>query len=87
MVECGILADEYERTSLAFSLMAHVIGVLSLWVHQDIDDDWFRAQINYGFIHALWPFANGQSLDLLQEESARVKKLLSNQRLLPKLVT
>jgi AcrR family transcriptional regulator len=86
MVENGMLVDEYECTSLAFSLMAHVIGVLSLWVHQDIDDEWFRAQINYGFIHALWPFASGESLDLLQEESARVRKLLSNQRLLPKLV-
>ena len=87
MMEDGLLADEYDRVSLAFSLMAHVIGVLLLWIHEDIDDKWFRAQIAYGFVHHLWPFARGDSLEMLRRKSAEVRKQLSNPRLLPTLVT
>jgi len=81
LVEKRLLVDERERMSLACSLMAHVIGMLSLWVHEDIDDDWFRAQLALGFINLLWPLARGKSLKRLQERSAAVRKALSARRL------
>lgn len=64
-VERG-LVDQDERLGLAATLMAHVMGVLDLWVHEDIEDAWFRAQVNYGVSHLLWPLARGKTLAKLK---------------------
>ncbi len=82
-LEHKLLANEQDRTALACSLMAHFMGVLDLWVHEDIHDDWFHAQIAYGFIHSLWPIANGKSLKILKKRYADAKKVLSNRRKQP----
>lgn len=78
-----LLRSEQERTSLACSLMAYFMGVLDLWVHEDIDDKWFRAQVGYGFMHLLWPIARGRSLTLLRKRYAGVRGVLSKRQLQP----
>jgi len=82
-IEKKLLIDEQERTILASSLMAHFMGVLDLWIHEDIADDWFRAQVVYGFIHMLWPIAKGKSLKILQKKYTEVQKTLSDRSLYP----
>lgn len=84
--EHQLITDDDDRNSLACSLMAYFIGVLDLWVLEDIDDDRFHAQIAYGFIHLLWPIARGTSLKRLQERYLEVKKDLSNRQHVPSLV-
>ncbi len=78
-----LVANDHERDSLACSLMAHFMGVLDLWVHEDIDDIGFRCQLSYGFIHLLWPIARGKSLLLLKQRYAEVKIALSQKGSLP----
>jgi AcrR family transcriptional regulator len=79
----GLFEDEQERNSLACSLMAHFLGLLDLWVHEDIDDDWFRAQIVYGFVLQLWPLATGPELDMLRARLKSVKRVLGDKALQP----
>jgi len=82
-MEQKLLASEEDRSALACALMAHFTGLLDFWVHEDISDDWFRAQIVYGFILHLWPLAHGARLAMLEKKLARVKKVLSNRKLRP----
>ena len=82
-VEHKLLKSEQDCNALACSLMAHFMGLLDLWVHEDIDDTWFRAQLIYGFIQHLWPLAKGQRLKMLEKQMTAVKKVLSNRKLQP----
>ena len=43
MLPAGIKAEE-----LARELMIHFVGVLELWLHEELDDEGFRAQTVYG---------------------------------------
>jgi len=79
-LEQGLLTNERERTALACALMAHVMGLMSLWVHEDVDNDWFRSQVAFGFINLLWPFARGKSLKKLQKRAVVVRAQLSKLR-------
>lgn len=82
-VEQQLLADEYEHFALASALMSHFMGVLDFWVHEDVVDEWFRAQIQYGFIRLIWPMAKGKSLKMLQARLEQVNTVLSNRRKKP----
>lgn len=53
LLEEGLLKDASEQDTFAFSLMAHFIGVLNLWVQEDIGDEYFRAQVMLGFAQML----------------------------------
>ena len=75
-----LFKSNQEKDALACSLMAHFMGVLDLWVHEDIDAEWFRAQLLYGFIRQLWPLAKGKSLKMLQERYAEVSNILSKRQ-------
>ncbi len=46
--ERGLLPEEIDRDELARELLIHFAGVLELWVHEEVDDAGFRAQILYG---------------------------------------
>ena len=81
--EHKLLASEQECNALASSLMAHFMGLLDLWVHEDVHDDWFRAQIVYGFVLQLWPLAKGARLKMLEKKLAGAKKVLANRKLQP----
>ena len=74
------LIEEEEQTMLACSMMAHFMGVLDLWVHEDIDDTGFRAQISYGIAHLLWPYARGKSLEQLRKRFEAAKGILKKKK-------
>lgn len=44
----GLFSSEVDRDELARELVIHFVGVLDLWVHQEIDEPAFHAQILYG---------------------------------------
>lgn len=67
MNERKLFESNRHRIILASSLMAHFMGVLDLWIHEDVDDTWFSSQISYGFAHMLWPLAKGKSLKILKK--------------------
>ena len=77
-VEHKLLSSEHERTSLAWSLLAHLVGVLYLWLHENINDDMFRAHVVSGFVHLLLPLADGKSLKKLQKRRNELSKELSS---------
>ena len=53
MAEGGML-DGTERDDLARALLIHFAGVLELWIHGDLDEAGFRAQVSYGIsLHVL----------------------------------
>lgn len=82
----GLIGDAQDRITLASSLMAQFMGVLDLWIYEDIDDHWFVSQVNYGFAHMLWPFASGRSLAILQDHMQRAKQGLANAKMYPSFV-
>src|SRR5437762_2882805 len=49
VVRQGLLPDSIDTALLARPLMINFIGVLDLWIHEELDDDGFRAQSLYGF--------------------------------------
>jgi AcrR family transcriptional regulator len=85
-VQAHGLIDEDERAILASALMSNFLGVLYLWIHEDIGDVWFRAQIVYGFSHLLLPHARGDSLTLLQQKCTEAKQVLADPALRPRLL-
>ncbi len=82
LVDQGVLSDAAERDTHAFSLMAHFIGVLNLWVQDDIDDDYFRAQVILGFIQLLWPLSSGPHA-VLERRHKEVRQVLCDPALRP----
>lgn len=85
-LEHELIANEQDAHSLACSLMAQFLGLLDLWVHEDIDGEWFRAQLVYGFIHQVWPLARGPRVKRLQKRLATVRKTLAKKQLQPAFV-
>ena len=51
-------ADEAERDDLARLLMLHFVGCVNLWVHGDLDDPGFQAQVVYGTCRIMLGFAD-----------------------------
>lgn len=82
-----LLVDQSGHFALASALMSHFMGVLDLWVHEDITDEWFRAQIQFGFIGLIWPLAKGKSLKTLQTRLTDLSKVLSSKRNQPSFYT
>lgn len=80
------LIDEEERSVLACSLMTHFMGALDLWVHEDIEDDWFHGHVIYGFVQLLRPIAHGKQLKALEKRHAEVKLQIRNCRSFPKFI-
>lgn len=80
------LISEAEHLMLASALMSQFLGVLDLWIHEDIDDHWFLAQIAYGFGRLLWPAARGKSLERLKVRLALAEATLVGQKPPPKFV-
>lgn len=60
--------------TITFMLFAHFLGLLELWVHEDIDGKMFRARAIYGALLIVMPFAPKAQLEDLNEriEQARL---------------
>lgn len=52
--KAGLLKSDLQQDTFCMSLMAHCVGALSLWVHEDIGDEYFRALVVFGFIQRMW---------------------------------
>jgi len=50
--------EEAERDDLARLLMLHFVGCVNLWVHGDLDDEGFQAQVVYGTCRIMLGFAD-----------------------------
>lgn len=86
-VEQNLFEDtEEDPQSLASALMAYFMGVLDLWIQEDIKDDMFRAQILYGYIRLLRPIARGNSVKKIAERHDEIRKVLSKRQLKPSYV-
>lgn len=82
-VEQGVIADGAESDALACSLMSQFLGVLNLWVHDVVNDQWFRSQLLYGFILHLKPFAHERSSAYLDGMMVEVTARLSIRKIQP----
>ena len=70
----GTLADPGERDDLARSLLVHFMGVLELWIHGDLDDAGFRAQISFGIALHLLGYAEETARARLKRRMREVKR-------------
>ncbi len=73
LLPAGIKAEE-----LARELMIHFVGVMELWLHEELDDDGFRAQTVYGTTLLLLGLAD----DALRQRL--LKRLKDARRKLPR---
>jgi AcrR family transcriptional regulator len=82
-VRGGLLPDSVDQELLARQLLIGFIGVVELWIHEEFDDDEFRAQSMYGsallvLAHAEPP-ARPRLLARLRALARRLPRRLANQ--------
>ena len=87
-VRGGLLPYSVDRELLARQLLIGFIGVVELWIHEEFDDDEFRAQSMYGsallvLAHAT-PAARPRLLARLRALERRLPRRLANQTPAPK---
>ncbi|MGH7806081.1 MAG: hypothetical protein ACREQJ_17160, partial [Candidatus Binatia bacterium] len=70
------LADAGERDDLSRALLVHFAGVLELWIHGDLDEAGFRAQVTYGTALHLLAFAEGTTRARLRRRLTETKRHL-----------
>ena len=87
LVERRLIGGDGGHLLVANALMAQFIGVLDLWIHEDIADEWFLAQTAHGFALTLWPYARGASRKRLQARIEVAGKTLSDRRLQPRYIS
>jgi len=70
--------DDIDRESVGYTLFAHFLGLLELWVHEDIDDDVFRGRAIYGGLQLILPFAEPEAAGHIQDRIAAAKSTLTD---------
>ncbi|HSV71480.1 MAG TPA: TetR/AcrR family transcriptional regulator [Methylibium sp.] len=81
----GVLPTDEDLEILALSMMSHIIGLLNLWVHEDIRDGYFKAQAILGVIQLLWPLARGAHVAVLERKHRQISSALLAPALRPSL--
>ena len=76
IIRADLPPDLFDPASLARSLMAHCLGVLDFWIHDDVDDPTFRAQMAYGSALLLWPLATDAQRESLTKCLLSAKKTI-----------
>jgi AcrR family transcriptional regulator len=76
MVDESILRSESDRDDLSRALLVHFAGVLELWIHGDLDDSGFRAQISHGTALHLLGFADDTARARLRRRMRDAKRRL-----------
>lgn len=56
-----------EINAIAVGLLAQILGLLDVWVHQDISDDEFRLLLKRGVLLQVWPIAKTKDLATLKQ--------------------
>lgn len=59
--------------TVASLLFAHFLGLLDLWIHEDIGDEVFRARAVYGGLLIVSPFAAAEDIDEIHDLLAHAK--------------
>ncbi|MGH7823347.1 MAG: hypothetical protein ACREQ9_26605, partial [Candidatus Binatia bacterium] len=67
---------ELDREALARALLIHFAGVLELWIHGDLDEAQFRAQVTYGTALHLLSFAEATTRARLRKRMKEAKRRL-----------
>lgn len=72
-----LLSKDFDRDSLVYALMAHFMGVLEFWIHDDIDADGFRARVVYGTVLLLLPLAGDSRQPRLLRRLREAKRIFA----------
>ncbi len=75
--QAGLLNEDFDADSLVYALMAHFMGVLEFWIHDDIDAEGFRQRVTYGTVMILLPLARGARRTRLLERLRAAKNVLA----------
>ena len=67
---------DLDHEELARALLIHFAGVLELWIHGDLDETQFRAQVTYGCALNLLAFAEGTTSARLRKRMREAKRRL-----------
>lgn len=70
----GLLSKEIDHEGLARVLAIHFLGALDLWVHQELDEEGFRAQVVSGSALLLWAIADPEQQSLLLRRLQAAKR-------------
>jgi len=69
-----LLSKEIDHEGLARALAIHFLGALDLWVHQELDEEGFRAQVVSGSALLLWAIADPEQQSLLMRRLQAAKR-------------
>jgi AcrR family transcriptional regulator len=72
-----LLSHDFDRDSLVYALMAHFMGVLDFWIHDDLDAESFRARMVYGTVLLLLPLASESRQPRLLRRLREAKRALT----------
>lgn len=72
--------DETEAETVGYMLFSHFLGLLELWVHEDIDDAAFRARAIHGGLQMIAPFADRETAPRLERLLDEAKEAISRLR-------
>ncbi|CAN0275522.1 unnamed protein product, partial [Phaeothamnion confervicola] len=56
--QAHLLVPDFEADVLVYTLMAHFMGVLEFWIHDDIDGSGFKARVIHDTVLLLLPLAD-----------------------------
>jgi AcrR family transcriptional regulator len=70
------LGDDVDPEELSRALLIHFAGVLELWIHGDLDDVEFRAQVTHGTALHLLALAEGTTRARLRRRMREAKRRL-----------
>ena len=65
--------DETDVGTVGYMLFAHFVGLLELWVHEDIDDRAFHARAIYGGLQMILPFADAEAAAQIRRRISEAK--------------
>jgi len=74
-----LLPEEVECKHLAHQLMINFIGALNLWVHEELTNKEFHAQISYGTAMLLLGIAQGENRELILKRLNTTRSKLCRQ--------
>ena len=74
----GLLSRDFDQDALIYTLMAHFMGVLEFWIHDDIDAEGFRARVVYGTVLLLLPLADDTGRSRLMRRLREARRVLNN---------
>ena len=83
VVRQGLVPDSIDTGLLARQLMINFTGVLDLWMHEELDDDGFRAQSLYGFTLLVLANAPAEARPRLVERLKSIERRLPRELALP----